>query len=66
MLVTAYDDIRFAQEAMRAGAVDFILKPLKRQEMLEALVRIGNKVKKMKIQRQIEQIKDLSGKTLYG
>lgn len=58
MLVTAYDDIRFAQEAMRAGAVDFILKPLKRQEMREALVRIGNKVKKNENSETIEQIKD--------
>lgn len=58
MLVTAYDDIRFAQEAMRAGAVDFILKPLKRQEMREALVRIGNKVEKIENSETIEQIKD--------
>ena len=58
MLVTAYDDIRFAQEAMRAGAVDFILKPLKRQEMREALVRIGNKVEKNENSETIEQIKD--------
>ena len=41
MLVTAYDDIRFA-----------------RQEMREALVRIGNKVEKNENSETIEQIKD--------
>ena len=58
MLVTAYDDIRFAQEAMRAGVVDFILKPLKRQEMREALERVGNKIEKKENSETIEQIRD--------
>lgn len=58
MLVTAYDDIRFAQEAMRVGVVDFILKPLKRQEMREALGRIRNKIEKNENSEIIEQIKD--------
>lgn len=44
MILTAYDDIRLAQQALRTGVVDFILKPLKRQEMREALERVGEKI----------------------
>lgn len=39
MIVTAYEDIKLAQEALRSGVIDFILKPLKRQEIKDALVR---------------------------
>lgn len=61
MLVTAYDDIRLAQQALRNGVVDFILKPLKRQEMKEALERICVKIKQEQPDNEapalIEQIK---------
>ena len=39
IIVTAYEDIRLAQRALRSGVVDFILKPLKRHEIKEALTR---------------------------
>lgn len=39
MIVTAYEDIKLAQSALRCGVIDFILKPLKRQEIKEALQR---------------------------
>ena len=55
MLVTAYDDIRFAQEAMRAGAVDFILKPLSGRKCGKHLYVSETKLKKMKIQRQLNR-----------
>lgn len=42
MVVTAYEDIRLAQRALRSGVIDFILKPLKRQEIKDALVRAEN------------------------
>lgn len=41
MIITAYDDFSYAQDALRIGVVDFILKPLKRQEVKEALIRVG-------------------------
>lgn len=46
MIVTAYDDITLAQQALRAGVADYILKPLKRQEVKEALARINNQFEK--------------------
>lgn len=44
IIVTAYDDFKYAQKALRAGAVDFILKPLKRQEVKDALLRVGRQI----------------------
>lgn len=41
VIVTAYDEFQYAQKALRAGVVDFILKPLKRQEIREVLLRAG-------------------------
>ena len=37
MLMTAYGDIAHAVEAMRNGAVDYLLKPFKEQELLEVV-----------------------------
>lgn len=46
MIITAYDDIRFAQQALRTGVADYILKPIKRQEVKEALERIREQMEK--------------------
>lgn len=46
IIITAYDDFQYAQRALRAGAVDFICKPLKRQEVKAALLRVGKQVEK--------------------
>lgn len=37
MLMTAYGDIAHAVEAMRDGAVDYLLKPFQEKELLEAI-----------------------------
>lgn len=59
MIVTAYDDFSYAQNALRAGAVDFILKPLKRQDVKEALNRVSrqfqNKEDKMDIVESVRE-----------
>lgn len=47
MIVTAYDDIKLAQQALRTGVADYILKPLKRQEVKEALGRIQEQFEKI-------------------
>lgn len=60
IIVTAYDDFTYAQKALRAGALDFILKPLKRQEVKEALLRVGKQFESDEGERQdvMEQIRD--------
>lgn len=39
MLMTAYGDIAHAVEAMRDGAVDYLLKPFKEEELLSAIAK---------------------------
>jgi len=39
ILITAYADLETAIEAMRAGAVDFILKPFRSNQILNAVLR---------------------------
>lgn len=46
IIITAYDEFRYAQQAIRAGAADFILKPMKRQEVKEALIKISGQIEK--------------------
>ena len=60
IIVTAYDDFKYAQKALRAGAVDFILKPLKRQEVKDALLRVGRQIETVEEDAKdvIEQIRD--------
>ena len=59
IIVTAYDDFQYAQKALRAGAIDFILKPLKRQEIKEALVRVACQFGKSEDDRDVvDQITD--------
>lgn len=60
IIVTAYDDFKYAQKALRAGAVDFILKPLKRQEVKDALLRVGRQIETVEegAKDVIDQIRD--------
>lgn len=60
IIVTAYDDFTYAQKALRAGALDFILKPLKRQEVKDALLRVGRQFEGDKEENRdvMEQIRD--------
>jgi len=46
LLITAYGDISSAVNAMRSGAVDYLIKPFKPQVLVEAVVRYacGNSV----------------------
>lgn len=60
IIVTAYDDFKYAQKALRAGAVDFILKPLKRQEVKDTLLRVGRQIETVEegAKDVIDQIRD--------
>ncbi|QUX96851.1 sigma-54-dependent Fis family transcriptional regulator [Marinomonas sp. CT5] len=44
MLMTAYGDIAHAVEAMRDGAVDYLLKPFKEEELLNSIAKHTVKV----------------------
>ena len=40
LILSGYDDFQYAQRALRYGADDYILKPIKEEELLDALIRI--------------------------
>ncbi|MCC4274596.1 sigma-54-dependent transcriptional regulator [Marinomonas communis] len=48
MLMTAYGDISHAVEAMRNGAVDYLLKPFKEDELLDVIAKHTLRVAKVK------------------
>ena len=48
MLMTAYGDISHAVEAMRNGAVDYLLKPFKEDELLDVIAKYTSRVAKVK------------------
>ena len=52
MIISGYDDFKYLQEAIREGAIDYILKPIDREkfqlQLDEVKERIRNKQKKKK------------------
>lgn len=44
ILVSAYDTFEFAKQAMQFGIKDYILKPGKKQEIIEALFRVRKEI----------------------
>ncbi|HEY3297127.1 MAG TPA: response regulator [Armatimonadota bacterium] len=47
--LTAYDRFEYAQQAIRVGADEYILKPIRRQELLAALGKIVNSLQSERI-----------------
>jgi len=45
VVISGYDDFEYIQQAMRLGAVDYILKPTKIKELLNTLDKICNAIK---------------------
>ncbi|KAB8137726.1 response regulator [Gracilibacillus oryzae] len=51
IMVSAYDTFQYAQEAMKYGVKEYLLKPSKVKEVLEAFDRMAEEVRKEKTQR---------------
>ena len=61
IMITGYGDIQMAVRAMKAGAVDFILKPFNNQCLLEIVQKCMGQVKsEQSIEEIYERIKSLS------
>lgn len=54
LVVSAYDHFHFAQEALRLGAADYLLKPVKRDTMVEVLRRIEEELAAERQERQAQ------------
>jgi YesN/AraC family two-component response regulator len=50
ILFTGHSEFEYAKQAIRYGALDYLLKPLDKEELLEALEAARNTLKKPKVQ----------------
>jgi len=52
IILSAYDDFAYAQEALRLGAVDYVLKPAEPKVLYETLGRIIERIRREEIARE--------------
>ncbi|HEY3366738.1 MAG TPA: response regulator [Symbiobacteriaceae bacterium] len=57
LIVSAYDHFHFAREALRLGAVDYLLKPVKQNQMVEVLDRLAKEISQERQRRQDELVR---------
>lgn len=60
IVISGYDDFKYAQQALKYEALDYLLKPLKAEELLEAFsrVRISLDAHRGAIKQNLLQLKD--------
>ncbi|MDQ0229958.1 response regulator transcription factor [Metabacillus malikii] len=46
IILSGYSDFRYAQQAVRYGVHDFLLKPIEKEELEETLIKLSNKLLK--------------------
>jgi two-component system, response regulator YesN len=44
VVISGYNDFKYAQQALKLGALDYLLKPLKREELISRLVKIASSI----------------------
>ena len=52
IIISGYNDFKYAQQAVRYGVHDFILKPIDKDEMTETLVNLNEKLRSERQERQ--------------
>ncbi|MDO5136552.1 MAG: response regulator [Eubacteriales bacterium] len=52
VIISGYTDFTYAQSAIRYGVVDYLLKPIKKQELEETLLRLGAKCIHEKVRKE--------------
>lgn len=58
VLISGYDDFAYAQQALRIGVEDYVLKPIKNQTVEEAIRQIVSAIQASeKAQRGMEQVR---------
>lgn len=55
IIITGYDEFQYAKEAIKLKAVDFILKPIDEDELIEAIKRSTKELNKLSLNRALEQ-----------
>lgn len=44
IVISGYNDFKYAQQALQLGALDYLLKPLKREELISRLVKVASSI----------------------
>lgn len=60
IVISGYDDFKYAQQALKYEAADYLLKPLKMEELLEAFsrIRISLDAQRSQIKQNLLKLKD--------
>lgn len=56
LIMTAFASVNTAIEAMRAGAYDYLIKPLRKEDVLHRLVQMGNVIRLQDENRSLRQL----------
>jgi two-component system, response regulator YesN len=65
VMLTAYDEFTYVQKALKLGARDYLLKPVRPDKLVELLVEIQQEIKQeRRDMRTVELVKDSLQKTL--
>lgn len=55
LVISGYDDFSYAQEAIRIGVEDYLLKPLSEASLLKKLAEIGARIREERLQHDADQ-----------
>lgn len=55
LIISGYADFKYAQSAIRYGVSDYLLKPIKQQELQETLEKLGNRCRQEKARMDASQ-----------
>lgn len=59
VIITGYDEFEYAKEAVRNGVFDYLLKPVSRQELLDTMLRLKQKIQSRRVGYPFEEEEQL-------
>lgn len=72
VLITGNDEFEYARRALKLGCRDYIVKPFEKEELIVTLLKLQDNIKKVKEQREKDELLELQRKSeieralLYG
>lgn len=56
VFLTGFDDFTYAQQALKIGSADYVLKPTNPEELMQVIRRVGDKVRSRRMSEQAERL----------